>query len=340
MNTSTDKPQQPQEPDVPKQKKESIFKNYWFITLILILVIAIGFVIVLLLLRDKSDKNGTQINNKTIVEYTIKNTNITIPIKIGGSEMKIDIIRDDSIEDDVRISSSLLKNIRKNHEIQIYTNDNRCRINGPIMINNISINNIEATIIDAKEDIFQITDKYFTDIFGKISIKDDILEIARVNVLSEHDKSILWVYSLVISLIVYLVCIFLFSETIVITYNKIDKYVLIITGIALALYGIFAKEFAGSEFVKWLTYIAITAGAITLLFTLIGNLPNPLYTLLGLIAKVFIIYFITLMVMLIICIAIVVLFFAIVSSSANENKETWEIDYDAYLDKFIAVRRW
>jgi uncharacterized membrane protein len=175
-------------------------------------------------------------------------------------------------------------------------------------------------------------------LFGDFDIKDGILILKGM---PDDYKRYFLFYFIGICFISYLVCQFGFKESIVVTANSFDKYLLIFTGILVLIWG-WNIDTPPNEILTWVKRIAVVCVAVTFGFTVIQNLPNPLYILLGVLAKLFVLVVIILAIMIIIAIFFVVLVFTIVSSRNNDNdnnSETWEFHYDEYLDKIIATRR-
>lgn len=324
MNTTTNSPQNALEEQTTKERSPLI-KRPWFITLLIILAILLGFLVLFLCLKNNTDS-------------------LTSSITFGDININIEIIDKEGQSDKAIISSSLIEHIEENTNVVInWIEENVCIINGPIYINNNHIDNIEATVIQTSEQIFKISKEYIVSIFDPTIVDDVLSEITKNGDISIQDKRIIAIYFVVICLITYLVSIFAFKNTVVVTYNNLDKYILIIAGILIAIYVFFVNDYGDTEFMMWVKHIAIACGIATLLFTIVGNFPNPLYIFLGLMAKVFVVGFIAVVVMLIIIALIMTIIFTMMASSKSEsssNSESWEISYDEYLDKFIATRRW
>lgn len=340
MNKSLEKHQNPQENTSSNGGFKSIIKKPWFITLILILVIIIGLVI--LLSSVKNSGNDTSYNNdQTNIHYTIiNNNNISIPITIKGNDVNIVINRDNQVNNDIEISTKMLEYLKKKSIHINNINNNRCVIKGPIYIGVVKINDIKAKIVESTDYIFRVNIDYLIDILGPITIEDGIVKINQDE--SIFDNKYIALYFIGICFIIYLVCRLAFSQTITITYNDIDKYITIITGVALVIWEFCIEEDAPAEVTIWVKYITIVCGAISLIFTIVGNFPNPLYIFLGVMAKLFIVCLVAAIFIILICIFLFSIIIAIATrSNDNENREErWEFEYDEYLDKVIGTRRW
>lgn len=342
MSNSIDKQQNPQGNTSTSSGFKSTIKKPWFITLILILLIIIGLVVLLATLKNNV-KDASPSSNQTVIHYNIiNNNNISIPITISGNDVNIVINKDNQIDNDIEISTKMLNYLKKKNIHITRGNNNMCVINGPIYIGITKINNIKAKIVESAEYIFRVNIDYLIDIIGPIIIEDGILKIKH-NV-SIFDTKYVALYFIGICFIIYLVCQFAFGRTIVITYNTIDKCITIITGIALVVWELCIEEDAPAEITMWAKYIAIIGGAISLIFTFIGNFPNPLYIFLGLMAKLFIVCLVAALFILLIAIAIFSIMYTIATrnnrSEESYKEEKWEFEYDEYLDKIIGTRRW
>lgn len=317
----------------------SIFKKPWFIALAILAVILIGFGIMFLVLKNKVKEGKTQI---TQIEYNINNNNnITIPIYLGTKNINIEIVDDSDVNvtNTIIVSRTVLEQISKINNIEVVNNQNNSyTIYGPISIKDITIHQIEASVVENIENVMIIPRIYFVELFGDFDIKDGILILKGM---PDDYKRYFLFYFIGICFISYLVCQFGFKESIVVTANSFDKYLLIFTGILVLIWG-WNIDTPPNEILTWVKRIAVVCVAVTFGFTVIQNLPNPLYILLGVLAKLFVLIVIILAIMIIIAIFFVVLVFTIVSSRNNDNdnnSETWEFHYDEYLDKIIATRR-
>ena len=286
---------------------EPIYKRPWFITLGIIIAILIGFAILFFFLKNKIDN--------------------TITATIGNINIKVEVVDENYNNTNIAISTALINRIKNNTDIDVvyYDGGLSCSLVGPIIINGTDWGEIDATVINTSQQILQVS----RGAIGEL-LPDGI---------SSKDKLILCLYVLGICLVVYLVSIFAFDDSVVVTYNGVDKFVLIATGILVAIYALFAQEYGDTQFIMWVKYIAIVCAAITLIFTLVGNIPNPLFVFLGLLAKLFLIVFIAIVVAVIVLIFIVTIILSIATAGSDGDREEWEISYDRYLDRIIATRR-
>lgn len=340
MNNSIEKHQDPQESTSSNGGFKAIIKKPWFITLILILVIIIGLVILLSSVKNSGNDTSAD-GDKANIHYTIiNNNNISIPITIKGNDVNIVVNKNNQVNNDVEISTKMLDYLKKKNIHINNSGNNTCIIKGPIYIGIAKINDIKAKIVESPDYIFRVNKNYLIDILGPITIEDGIVKINKGE--SIYDTRYIALYFIAICLIIYLVCRFAFSQTITITYNDVDKYITIVTGVALVIWELCVEEDAPAEVIAWVKYITIICGAISLTFTIVGNFPNPLYIFLGVMAKLFIVCLVALIFIILICILVVSIIIAIAtrSNDSEYREERWEFEYDEYLDKVIGTRRW
>ena len=318
---------------------DPIYKKPWFIALAILAIILIGFGIMYLTFKGKAREGKTQL---TQVEYNINNNNnITIPIHIGRKNINIEIVNDSDVNvtNSIVISRTVLEQISQITDIEVVNNqDNSYTIYGPIKIKDITIHQIEASVVENIENVLIIPHLYFVELFGDYHIDDGTLILQGI---PDDYKRYFLLYFIGISFISYLVCQFVFKESVVVTANGFDKYLLIFTGILLLIWG-WNIDTPPNEILTWIKWIAVGCLAVTFGLTVIQNLPNPLYILLGVLAKIFVLAVIIAAIIIIIGIFFIVLLFTIATSrNDDENKtETWEFHYDEYLDKFIGTRRY
>lgn len=235
----------------------------------------------------------------------------------------------------------MLANLQNNPDIHVnqtyHTNTYDIE---PIYIGNNYHNpiRIRANVIQSDEEIFKVKEKVLKNAIsinidreeGKITIDN-----RATGKTTKRSYGSIALYFICILLTAYLICIFKLKDIVTVTLNNADKYFIIIIGIALAIL-VLGSEADPNAFMDWMKYITITCIIITLTLTVIANLPNPLYALLGVLSKLFIIFAIALVTLIIIAIVLFYIFFSVVTSE-NES-EKWEIDYNHYLDRITLTR--
>jgi hypothetical protein len=154
--------------------------------------------------------------------------------------------------------------------------------------------------------------------------------------LSVQSKFYLFLYCVGVCLIAYLVAQFGFDKSISVTMNTFDSILLLVIGISLvvALFGYEAAD-GVNDVVKWSLGVAIGCGVVTLVLSVVANLPNSLYIFIAILAKLFLLVAIV----AVILITIIVIILAIVAAAMNKEDEKWEIvGYSSYYDAFIVKR--
>ena len=322
--------------DVQKKSKQKI----------IIVCIILGLIFITLVLLGTCRGSDKESSDQPVnVEFTENEYETLIPIYIGGIEFNCIIDEDFG---SFIISSEIIERIKRQTTINIEYIDEYCALIGPIYIGGCKIDNIKTEIdysgsVDICLDINYLAE-YIKGAYIDWTNQCIVFPSTYIKDSYDGNSNKVFLYILLVVYLIamasYFIAIFGMQKQVVITTNIFDKILLIGSAILLFLSAFQSPNSEPNQFFSIVTYSGLGLFIVSVILSVLANLPSALFITLSILAKLFIVLsmIVGLFILLIILIFMLIIFF--VNRSSDDDNDGWTVvGFDDSLNALIGYKK-